>query len=65
MYFFPLRSFPMQLSFSFAFFLHGESTVCMSVDVRQHPPIKRISRQHLGTGQSSPHTVPGKVSLSH
>ncbi|CAG7730040.1 unnamed protein product [Allacma fusca] len=51
-----LKSFPMQLSFSFSFFLHGESTVCMSVDVRQHPPIRRTTKHHLAACQN--HTIP-------
>ncbi|XP_060810742.1 mediator of RNA polymerase II transcription subunit 13 [Amyelois transitella] len=36
---------PWHLSFSFAFFLHGESTVCASVDVRQHPPVRTLPRR--------------------
>ncbi|GBP17131.1 Mediator of RNA polymerase II transcription subunit 13-like [Eumeta japonica] len=38
---------PWHLSFSFAFFLHGESTVCASVDVRQHPPVRTVSARRL------------------
>lgn len=41
------------LSFSFAFFVHGESTVCASVDVRQHPPIRRISKASIQFAQSN------------
>lgn len=41
------------LSFSFAFFVHGESTVCASVDVRQHPPVRRLTKQHLLQAQAS------------
>lgn len=52
------NNFPMQLSFSFSFFVHGESTVCMSVDVRQHPSVKRVSKQHLLACQSPNQTVP-------
>ena len=36
-----------RLSISFAFFLHGESTVCASIDVRQHPPLHCIRQSHL------------------
>jgi len=32
---------------SFAFFLHGESTVCASIDVRQHPPLHCLRQSHL------------------
>lgn len=52
------NNFPMQLSFSFAFFVHGESTVCMSVDVRQHPSVRRVGKQHLIVGQSPNQNVP-------
>ncbi|XP_039747388.1 mediator of RNA polymerase II transcription subunit 13 isoform X3 [Pararge aegeria] len=38
---------PWHLSFSFAFFLHGESTVCASVDVRQHPPVRTLTPKRL------------------
>ncbi|XP_044759811.1 mediator of RNA polymerase II transcription subunit 13 isoform X2 [Coccinella septempunctata] len=41
------------LSFSFAFFVHGESTVCASVDVRQHPPVRRLTRAHIHQAQAS------------
>ncbi|XP_044252330.1 mediator of RNA polymerase II transcription subunit 13-like isoform X1 [Tribolium madens] len=41
------------LSFSLAFFVHGESSVCASVDVRQHPPVRRLTRLHLQHAQSS------------
>lgn len=40
------------LSFSFAFFVHGESTVCASVDVRQHPPVRRLARLRPGAHQT-------------
>jgi mediator of RNA polymerase II transcription subunit 13 len=35
------------LSFSFAFFVHGESTVCASMDIREHPPVRPLTEQHL------------------
>ncbi|XP_076275455.1 mediator complex subunit skuld isoform X2 [Rhynchophorus ferrugineus] len=41
------------LSFSFAFFVHGESSVCASVDVRQHPPVRRLTRWHMQQAQAS------------
>ncbi|XP_017781580.1 PREDICTED: mediator of RNA polymerase II transcription subunit 13 isoform X2 [Nicrophorus vespilloides] len=41
------------LSFSFAFFVHGESSVCASVDVRQHPPVRKLARIHLQQAQAS------------
>ncbi|XP_046744733.1 mediator of RNA polymerase II transcription subunit 13-like isoform X2 [Diprion similis] len=44
------------LSFSFAFFVHGESTVCASVDVRQHPAVRHLTRaclQRTQTAQSA------------
>ncbi|UYV61281.1 MED13L [Cordylochernes scorpioides] len=36
-----------QYTFSFNFFVYGDSTVCASVDVRQHPSIYRLSKGHL------------------
>ncbi|XP_047739393.1 mediator of RNA polymerase II transcription subunit 13-like isoform X2 [Hyalella azteca] len=35
------------LSFSLSFFVHGESHVCASVDVRQQPPVRRLRAAHL------------------
>lgn len=52
------------LSFSFAFFVHGESTVCASVDVRQHPPVRRLSKSHLLQAQSSTTGLQGKQTIS-
>ena len=37
------------LSFSFQYFVHGESAVCTSVDVRQHPPVRRLTHAHLAS----------------
>lgn len=51
-----------QLTFAFNFFVHGDSTVCASVDVRQHPAIHRICRQHLLAAQSASQS-PCKVIL--
>lgn len=45
--------FSTYLSFSFAFFVHGDSTVCASVDVREHPPVYSLTRQHLAAAQAS------------
>lgn len=39
--------FSANLSFSFSFFVHGESTVCASLSLRQHAPLRRITRGHL------------------
>ncbi|CAO1404623.1 unnamed protein product [Diamesa hyperborea] len=35
------------LSFSFAFFVHGESTVCASMDIREHPPVRPLNVEYL------------------
>lgn len=35
------------LSFSFAFFVHGDSTVCASIDLREHPAVRRLTMDHL------------------
>lgn len=48
------------LSFSFAFFVHGESTVCASVDVRQHPAVRHLTRTCLQRTQTSQSGVKGE-----
>ncbi|CAG9585056.1 unnamed protein product [Danaus chrysippus] len=48
------KSSPWHLSFSFAFFLHGESTVCASVDVRQHPPVRTLTAKRLARLHTPP-----------
>ena len=45
------------LSFSFAYFIHGESAVCASVDVREHPPVRRLNHSHLAAAASLATTV--------
>jgi hypothetical protein len=35
------------LSFSFAFFVHGDSTVCASMDIREHPPVRHLTEEDL------------------
>ncbi|KAK7874246.1 hypothetical protein R5R35_006284 [Gryllus longicercus] len=45
-------------SFSFAFFVHGESTVCASIDVRTHPPVRALSRHHLQVAQARAQGLP-------
>uniref|UniRef100_T1IJV1 Mediator of RNA polymerase II transcription subunit 13 n=1 Tax=Strigamia maritima TaxID=126957 RepID=T1IJV1_STRMM len=49
----PAKSPSPHLSFSFSFFVHGESTVCATVDVRQHPAVFRLSPCHIQTAQGS------------
>ncbi len=39
------------LSFSFHYFIHGESSVCASIDVRQHPPVRRLSMHHVNAAK--------------
>ncbi|KAJ4439139.1 hypothetical protein ANN_15096 [Periplaneta americana] len=45
-------------SFSFAFFVHGESTVCASMDVRMHPLVRNLTHQHLLQAQASSSGIP-------
>lgn len=40
------------LSFSFSFFVHGDSTICATVDVRQHPLIHPLTKLDLQTFQA-------------
>ncbi|XP_045490873.1 mediator of RNA polymerase II transcription subunit 13 [Colias croceus] len=60
------KSSPWHLSFSFAFFLHGESTVCASVDVRQHPPVRTLTaKRRARLHAPPPHAQPdNKVILA-
>ncbi|CAH1800949.1 unnamed protein product [Owenia fusiformis] len=53
------RDISAHLSISFSFFLHGESTVCASIDVRQHLPVRHLSQQQLNAslGGSTPTQV--------
>ena len=45
------------LSFSFQYFVHGESFICASVDVRQHPAVRRLGPQHLTLARSGSNNV--------
>lgn len=49
------------LSFCFNFFLHGESSVCASIEVKQHPPVWRLTNNHLSTAQENPGNLQGTV----
>ncbi|XP_022903442.1 mediator of RNA polymerase II transcription subunit 13 isoform X2 [Onthophagus taurus] len=49
----PTDASSVHLSFSFAFFVHGDSSVCASVDVRQHPPVRKLCKSHLHQAQAS------------
>lgn len=40
------------LSFNFSFFVHGDSTICATVDVRQHPLIHPLTRADLTAFQA-------------
>lgn len=43
----------MHLSYSFAFFVHGDSTVCASMDIREHPPVRPITMENLTEAQAA------------
>ena len=32
--------------------MHGESCVCASVDVRQHPAVRRLAYRHIATAKT-------------
>ena len=49
------------LSFSFSYFIHGESAVCASVDVREHAPVRRLSHQHISAAGSLATTVQVRI----
>ncbi|CAL1546108.1 unnamed protein product [Lymnaea stagnalis] len=41
------------LSFSFHYFLHGESQVCASIEVKLRPPVWRLTNQHIALVQDN------------
>ncbi|KAF0295730.1 Mediator of RNA polymerase II transcription subunit 13-like [Amphibalanus amphitrite] len=43
----PNKANSANLCFAFSFFVHGESTVCASLSLRQHGPLRRLTRAHL------------------
>ncbi|CAH8493990.1 unnamed protein product [Dicrocoelium dendriticum] len=47
-----------QYSISFSFFLHGESTVCASLDLRQHSLVRRVSLKHIQHCSSNQKPIP-------
>jgi len=53
--------FSVNMSISFLFFLHGESTVCASIDVRQHPPLYNLQTSHLTAALQLATGVPGTI----
>ena len=47
------------LSFSFQYFMHGESNVCTAVDVRHHPAVRKLSQNNIHTATAlGPSSVP-------
>ena len=56
----PDRSFQKasHLSFAFHYFVHGESCVCASVDVRQHPAVRRLAPNHISAARTASVAVP-------
>ncbi|CAG0914144.1 unnamed protein product [Notodromas monacha] len=55
---YPPQSTGFHLPIAFSFFVHGESTVCASLDVRRHPPVFWLNRRHLETAGCSSNGVP-------
>lgn len=54
------------LSFKLSFFLHGESTVCSSVEVSQHPPVTKLTPAHLeATANGYSNGFQGKLVKNH
>lgn len=54
--------FSSPLSFSFQnFFLHGESTVCVSVDVEKRTQLYQLSSQQLKQAKNGYASAPGEV----
>ena len=55
--------FSNHLSFCFNFFLHGESTVCASIEVKQHPSVTMLDANHLVHAQENQTHLPGNVDV--
>uniref|UniRef100_A0A2C9KW33 Mediator of RNA polymerase II transcription subunit 13 n=1 Tax=Biomphalaria glabrata TaxID=6526 RepID=A0A2C9KW33_BIOGL len=51
------------LSFSFHYFLHGESQVCASIEVKLRPPVWRLTAQHIALVQGNQASIQGKIFL--
>ncbi|KAJ8346902.1 hypothetical protein SKAU_G00283030 [Synaphobranchus kaupii] len=45
------------LSCAFTFFLHGESNVCVSVEIARHQPVYRVNEEHILNAQISSNPV--------
>lgn len=52
-WFFLLACSSHHLSFSFAFFVHGDSTVCASMDLREHPAVRRLTPEYIAEAQQT------------
>ncbi|XP_032239146.2 mediator of RNA polymerase II transcription subunit 13 isoform X2 [Nematostella vectensis] len=50
------------LSFSFSFFVHGESSVCAAVEIQQHPQFRALTLDDLACAATKPEGL--QVSLS-
>lgn len=64
-----LKSFSSQhFSFSFAFFVHGDLTVCASMDLREHPPVRPLTPEYLAEAaaqkQQTTDAIPKPVILA-
>ncbi|XP_040159557.1 mediator of RNA polymerase II transcription subunit 13 isoform X2 [Anopheles arabiensis] len=49
-------------SFSFTFFVHGDSTVITAMDIREHPPVRLLTMKHLEEAQRA--AAPGAAAAT-
>ncbi|EAA11333.5 AGAP006436-PA [Anopheles gambiae str. PEST] len=49
-------------SFSFTFFVHGDSTVITAMDIREHPPVRLLTMKHLEEAQRA--AAPGAAAAA-
>ena len=51
--------FSNHLSFSFSFFVHGESTVCTAVEIQQQQRVRHLSLEDVAVAVTRQEGLPG------
>ena len=59
--FFFLYLFSNHLSFSFSFFVHGESTVCTAVEIQQQRRVRHLTLEDVAVAASKQEGLPGNT----
>lgn len=50
-----------QLSFSFSFFVHGESSVCTAVEIQQQQQVRHLRLEDVAVAATKQEGLPGNV----